>query len=365
MGQGALDVGVADRGQALACRAAGGNRGQAFLGRPPCFLTCAPTRASTAARSSASRSPRSARWSAIARDLSRVQARKAAMSLSWSIRPIWSANNPKRRSRSTAMGSIGGNLRSFSAIGLRNRATAPSAIARGRPVVGETQTEYRRLSWYFHECVDTPNDVLRGTGLEPDGVLTSEKSKGREIKGSGNQRVRKSKGREIKGSGNQRVGKSKGREIKGSGNQRVGKSKGREIKGSGNQRVGKSKGREIKGSGNQRVGKSKVGNQRVGKSKGREIKGSGNQRVGKSKGREIKGSGNQRVGKSKGREIKGSGNQRVGEIKRSGSRIAWCRRFPVRQGNQKVRESYCLVPPVSGPAKGIRGAWIGLFRRTA
>ena len=50
MAQGRLDLGVAERGQALASRASDGPTARLFSRSPPCFWTCRPTIASTAAR---------------------------------------------------------------------------------------------------------------------------------------------------------------------------------------------------------------------------------------------------------------------------------------------------------------------------
>ena len=93
-----------------------GKAARLLSGSPPCFLRCSATSASTAARSSTSRSPRATRWSASGRALSRVQAWKAATSWPWSIRPFCSASRPNRRSREGSM--VGGIIVSSRAVRL-------------------------------------------------------------------------------------------------------------------------------------------------------------------------------------------------------------------------------------------------------
>ena len=116
-----VDVRVAQVGQAVADRPAGGDGGEALLHVAAVRLRRAgPTRASTAARCSASRSPRATRWSARGRALSQVQAWKAATSWTWSIRPFCRASRPKRRWRSAATAAMG-------------RASGTSGGGRGRP----------------------------------------------------------------------------------------------------------------------------------------------------------------------------------------------------------------------------------------
>ncbi len=72
----------------------------------PCFLMWRARSASTADRSSTSRSPRPTRWSAKVRALSRVQAWNAATSWPWLIRPFCNAIRPKSRLRSAAIAVI-------------------------------------------------------------------------------------------------------------------------------------------------------------------------------------------------------------------------------------------------------------------
>ena len=74
---------------------------------PGCFFRCHATRASTAARSSESRPPRSTRSSPIGRTLSRYQARNAAISWSGSIRPFCKASNPNSMWRSAELAAMG------------------------------------------------------------------------------------------------------------------------------------------------------------------------------------------------------------------------------------------------------------------
>ena len=117
----AVDVGVADPGQALAGRAAGGDGGQALLGVAAVLLEVQGDQGLDARRAaSASRSPRATRWSASGRALSRVQAWKAATSWPWSIRPFCRASRPKSRSRSAAMAAMGRASREAGAGGGRS-----------------------------------------------------------------------------------------------------------------------------------------------------------------------------------------------------------------------------------------------------
>ena len=99
MGERRLDIGIAEsarlsRVERPACTAA-----RLFSASPPCFLRCRADQGLDRARSSASRSPRATRWSAIGRPLSRVHAWNAATSWPWSIRPFCKASSPKSRSR--------------------------------------------------------------------------------------------------------------------------------------------------------------------------------------------------------------------------------------------------------------------------
>ena len=88
-GERRLDLGLAQRRQAGAGGAVGGDGGQALLHVAAVLLEVnGDERLEAGAAWRAVRSPRASRWSARLLDLSRVQAWKAATSWPWSIRPF-------------------------------------------------------------------------------------------------------------------------------------------------------------------------------------------------------------------------------------------------------------------------------------
>ena len=106
LGEGGLDLRVAEGGEGLAGGAAGGDRGEALLGVAAVLLEVQRDDGLDGRRCVGVEVARATRWSASGRALSRVQAWKAATSWAWSIRPFWRASSPKSRWRSAGLAMV-------------------------------------------------------------------------------------------------------------------------------------------------------------------------------------------------------------------------------------------------------------------
>ena len=109
----------------------------------PWRLRCSMTSPSTRVTQGAESTPCSARISAMGRSLAWVQAWKAATSWAWLIRPVWSASNPKSRSREGSRGR--GMIVSSPASYLRRTILA-------RPHTGFREKKWRSVALIVTMC---------------------------------------------------------------------------------------------------------------------------------------------------------------------------------------------------------------------